>query len=163
MQESGTLTVTTPSDREVMFTRSFNAPRRLVWEAWTKPELLQKWLHGWDGWRLEVRENDLRPGGAIRWVWPGSGGEGAGRGAVLGSAPPPPPPMNNDIGLTATQMLPGKLGSARSDHVVPALIRRNGDPSRMCDLDPRSSHPRRQCPDLLLIDLQNDVIGHVLT
>lgn len=73
--QCGKLQVTTPSDREILITRDFDAPRRLVWEAWTKPELLQKWLHGWDGWRLEVRENDLRPGGAIRWVWRGPSGE----------------------------------------------------------------------------------------
>ncbi len=48
--QSGKLQVTTPSDREILITRTFDAPRRLVWDAWTKPELLKRWLHGWDGW-----------------------------------------------------------------------------------------------------------------
>lgn len=72
---SGRLQVTTPSDREVVITRTFDAPRRLVWEAWTRPELVAKWLHGWDDWRLEVREMDVRPGGALRWIWHGPKGE----------------------------------------------------------------------------------------
>lgn len=87
--QCGKLQVTTPSDREIRITRSFDAPRRLVWEAWTKPELLKKWLHGWDGWRLDVRENDLRPGGAIHWVWHGPGGEEMGlRGEYREIVPP---------------------------------------------------------------------------
>lgn len=87
--QCGKLQVTTPSDREVRITRSFDAPRRLVWEAWTKPELLKKWLHGWDGWRLDVCENVLRPGGAIHWVWRGPGGEEMGlRGEYREIVPP---------------------------------------------------------------------------
>lgn len=60
--------VTLPSDREVRVTRQFNAPRQLVWDAHTKPELLPKWL-GYGGWDMPVREMDVRVGGKYRWQW----------------------------------------------------------------------------------------------
>jgi uncharacterized protein YndB with AHSA1/START domain len=60
-------TVTTPSDREVLVTRAFDAPRRLVWDLHTKPELLKRWLFGPDGWALEVCTVDLRVGGKARF------------------------------------------------------------------------------------------------
>ena len=63
------LTVTTPSEREIVMTRSFAAPRQLVWEAWTKPEHLPRWMLGPEGWTMPVCEIDLRPGGAWRFVW----------------------------------------------------------------------------------------------
>src|SRR5829696_3261798 len=66
----GATTYTTPSDREVVATRVFDAPRRLVWEAWTTPAHLQQWMLGpEDGWTMPVCEIDLRPGGAQRFVW----------------------------------------------------------------------------------------------
>jgi uncharacterized protein YndB with AHSA1/START domain len=95
--ESGKLEVTTPSDREVLITRSFDAPRRLVWDAWTKPELLKKWLHGWDDWRLDVCEMDLRPGGAIRWVWRGPNGEEMGLRGVYREIVPPERIVHTEI------------------------------------------------------------------
>lgn len=61
--------VTLPSDREVRVTRQFNAPRQLVWDAHTKPELVQKWMLGPPGWRMPVCEMDVRPGGAYKWRW----------------------------------------------------------------------------------------------
>jgi uncharacterized protein YndB with AHSA1/START domain len=75
MKNSGTLKVTTPSDREVTMTRVFDAPRHLVFEAWTKPELVKRWLYGPDDWRLAVCEMDLRVGGAARFVWRHSDGK----------------------------------------------------------------------------------------
>lgn len=68
------LQVTLPSDREILITRVFNAPRRLVFDAHTKPELLRRWMSGPDGWSWVVCEVDLRIGGAYRWVWRGPGG-----------------------------------------------------------------------------------------
>ena len=61
--------VTLPSDREVRVTRQFNAPRQLVWDAHTKPELVQKWQLGPDGWDMPVCEMDVRVGGKYRWQW----------------------------------------------------------------------------------------------
>jgi uncharacterized protein YndB with AHSA1/START domain len=65
----GQTTITTPSEREVTMTRAFAAPRELVWDAWTRPEHVTRWLLGPEGWTMPVCEIDLRPGGAWRFVW----------------------------------------------------------------------------------------------
>jgi uncharacterized protein YndB with AHSA1/START domain len=65
----GLLEITTPSDREISMTRVFDAPARLVFDAWTKPELLKRWLGVRAGWTMEVCEVDLRVGGKYRFVW----------------------------------------------------------------------------------------------
>ena len=69
MMNSERLAVTTPSDREIAMTRVFNAPRHLVFEAWTKPELLRRWLGVHEGWVMVVCEIDLRVGGNYRYLW----------------------------------------------------------------------------------------------
>lgn len=69
------LEVTQPSEREVRVTRTFNAPRTLVWDAHTKPELVKKWMLGPPGWSMPVCEMDVRKGGKYRWRWR-SDGEG---------------------------------------------------------------------------------------
>ena len=61
--------VSFPSDRVVEVTRSFRAPRALVYEAYTTPELLKRWLLGPPGWTMPVCEMDVRAGGAYRWRW----------------------------------------------------------------------------------------------
>ena len=63
------LQITTPTDREIAMTRVFNAPRRLVFDALTKPELVKRWLLGPPGWSMPVCEIDLRVGGKYRYVW----------------------------------------------------------------------------------------------
>jgi uncharacterized protein YndB with AHSA1/START domain len=63
------LTVETPSDHEVLVTRVFDAPRSLVWDCHTKPELLQRWLLGPEGWSMAVCEVDLRVGGKYHYRW----------------------------------------------------------------------------------------------
>jgi len=65
----GTLKLTTPSDREIAMTRVFDAPRRLVYDAHTKPDLVRQWLLGPPGWSMSVCEMDVRVGGKYRWVW----------------------------------------------------------------------------------------------
>lgn len=82
MNTAATLKVTTPSDREIVMTRVFEAPRALVFDCYTRPELLERWLTGPDGWSLKVYENDLRVGGAYRWVWRGPGGEEMGLSGI---------------------------------------------------------------------------------
>ncbi|HEX7981698.1 MAG TPA: SRPBCC family protein [Gemmatimonadaceae bacterium] len=74
------LQVTTPSDREIRITRSFDAPRQLVWEAYTRPELLKRWLGAMPGWSWAVCEMDVREGGRYRWVWRGPEGAELGLG-----------------------------------------------------------------------------------
>jgi uncharacterized protein YndB with AHSA1/START domain len=69
MKNAGTLQVTTPSDREIVLTRDFDAPRSLVFEAMAKPELLKRWLLGPPGWAMVECASDLRVGGAFRHVW----------------------------------------------------------------------------------------------
>ena len=77
-----TLQVTTPSEREIAMTRTFDAPRSLVFDAWTKPELLKCWLGVRNGWSLAVCEVDLRVGGAYRFVWRGPDGAEMAMGGV---------------------------------------------------------------------------------
>jgi len=62
-------TFTTPNDREVVITRAVDAPRRLVFAAWTDPVHIPQWLLGPEGWTMPICEMDLRPGGAWRYVW----------------------------------------------------------------------------------------------
>jgi uncharacterized protein YndB with AHSA1/START domain len=61
--------VTLPSDHEVLVTRSFRAPRDLVYRAYTEPDLVRKWMLGPPGWSMPVCEMDVRPGGKYRWRW----------------------------------------------------------------------------------------------
>jgi uncharacterized protein YndB with AHSA1/START domain len=66
---SGTFTVTTPSDREIRMTRLFDAPRALVFEAMTRPEHIKNWWGNLgEGYSVPVCEVDLRPGGKWRFV-----------------------------------------------------------------------------------------------
>src|ERR1051326_1602360 len=70
MRDSGMiLKVTTPTDREIVMTRTFDAPRELVFEALTKPELITRWFGVFGGWSLAMCKVDLRVGGAYRFVW----------------------------------------------------------------------------------------------
>ncbi|MEA2330693.1 MAG: hypothetical protein QOK00_1146 [Thermoleophilaceae bacterium] len=70
---SGTATVTLPTDEQILITREFDAPRHLVYRAWTTPELVKRW---WSGDRGEVTsaEIDLRVGGMWRYVMMAEGG-----------------------------------------------------------------------------------------
>src|SRR5690242_2150478 len=68
-KSSAATTLTTPSDREIVVTRAVSAPRRLVFEAFTNPVHVPRWMLGPQGWSMPVCEIDLRPGGAWRFVW----------------------------------------------------------------------------------------------
>jgi len=89
MKNTGTLAVTTPTDRGIVMTRVFDAPRRLVFDAWTKPELLKRWLGVFGGWSLAVCEIDLRVGGGYRYVWRGPDGAEMGMRGVYREIVPP--------------------------------------------------------------------------
>lgn len=58
-----------PSEREFTLTRTFDAPRRLVFDAFTKPEMVKQWLWGPPEWPIVHCEIDLRVGGKLRYVW----------------------------------------------------------------------------------------------
>jgi uncharacterized protein YndB with AHSA1/START domain len=64
---SGTATVTLPTDEQILITREFDAPRHLVYEAWTTPELVKRWWHANRG-EVTIAEIDLRVGGVWRYV-----------------------------------------------------------------------------------------------
>ena len=63
------VTVTTPSDRELAVSRTFDAPSALVWEAHVDPSLVRRWMLGPPGWTMPVCEIDLRVGGTYRYAW----------------------------------------------------------------------------------------------
>src|SRR5688500_9174089 len=86
---SDSFKVTTPSDQEIRMTRLFDAPRRLVFEAMTRPEHVKQW---WgrlgEGYSVPVCEIDLRPGGAWRFVNRHPDGEAAFHGVYREVTPP---------------------------------------------------------------------------
>jgi uncharacterized protein YndB with AHSA1/START domain len=84
----GATTFTTPSDREIVISRVFDAPRRLVWEAVTDPEHVPHW-YGPRGWTLPVCEMDFRPGGAWRHICRGPDGMQMGMRGVYQEIVPP--------------------------------------------------------------------------
>lgn len=84
-----TLTLTTPSDHEIVVTRRFDAPRQLVWDTMSKPELLKRWLFGPPGWVMTTCEEDQRVGGTFRWAWTGPNGEGLTMTGVYHEVSPP--------------------------------------------------------------------------
>lgn len=83
MNAANTLQVTAPSDREIVMTRVFDAPRQLVFDAHTKPDLVRRWLLGPPGWTMPVCEIDLRVGGRFRYVWRKDDGAEMGMGGVF--------------------------------------------------------------------------------
>jgi uncharacterized protein YndB with AHSA1/START domain len=64
---SGTATVTLPRDEQILITREFDAPRHLVYKAWTTPELVRRWWNAKRG-EVTIAEIDLRVGGTWRYV-----------------------------------------------------------------------------------------------
>jgi uncharacterized protein YndB with AHSA1/START domain len=73
VSSSGTATVTLPTDEEILITREFDAPRHLVYKAWTTPELVMRWWSGQRG-EMKIADIDLRVGGTWRYVMVAHGG-----------------------------------------------------------------------------------------
>lgn len=88
MKNTGTLTISQQGEREVVLTRVFDAPRQMVFDAFSKPELLKRWF-GPRGWSLAVCEVDLRVGGGFRFVLEGPGGQKMGMRGVYRELNPP--------------------------------------------------------------------------
>jgi uncharacterized protein YndB with AHSA1/START domain len=80
MTKTETLKLTTPTDRDAVITRVVDAPRGMVFDAYTKPELLRRWMLGPPGWTMPVCEIDLRVGGTYRYEWRSAEGETMGMG-----------------------------------------------------------------------------------
>jgi uncharacterized protein YndB with AHSA1/START domain len=89
MNERRTLRLTTRGEREIVMTRVFDAPRSLVWDAFTKPELVQRWLLGPPGWSMPVCQLASKVGESYRYVWRGPKGEEMGAGGILKEFVPP--------------------------------------------------------------------------
>ena len=89
MSTRSAMTVTKPSDREVCFTRRFQAPRALVFKTFTEPAWLERWMIGPDGWTMSVCEVDLKPGGRFRYAWTKPGGKEMGMGGTYVEVTPP--------------------------------------------------------------------------
>jgi len=66
---AGTLEITALGERKIAMTREYDAPRALVFDAFTKPDLVRRWLLGPPGWTMPVCEIDLKVGGRYRYVW----------------------------------------------------------------------------------------------
>ena len=81
--KTGVTTFSTPADNQVAITRVFEAPRHLLYQAYTTPRLLQQWLLGPEGWTMPVCEIDPRVGGSWRYVWRKSDGAEMAMGGVI--------------------------------------------------------------------------------
>jgi uncharacterized protein YndB with AHSA1/START domain len=108
MATIGKLTVTPQGEREVALTRQFDAPRHLVFEALTTPELLRRWLLGPPGWVMTECEIDARVGGTYRYAWRHTDG------SVIG------------ICGTCTEVVPPKLLASRERFDLPWFERSRG-------------------------------------
>lgn len=92
-----TTQVTRSGDRELVITRRFNAPRAQVFDAFTHPEWVKRWLHGPEGWTLETCEIDLQKGGAFRYQWRGDKGEVMGMSGCYLSVDRPEKTVHTEI------------------------------------------------------------------
>lgn len=83
MSIAGQLVVSAHGEREIVMTRLFDAPRELVFQAYTTPEYVRRWLLGPEGWAMPVCEIDLRVGGRFRYLWRHANGQEMGMGGVF--------------------------------------------------------------------------------
>ena len=74
--------VVAKGERSMLITRTFNAPRELVFDAMTKPAMMKHWLNGPPGWNMSTCKMDVRVGGKYRWVWTNHSGGEMGMGGV---------------------------------------------------------------------------------
>jgi uncharacterized protein YndB with AHSA1/START domain len=81
--------LTTPTDREIVTTREFDAPRELVWDSIYTPELLRQWMLGPPGWEMTVCEDDACTGGTFRRVWSDPNGMTMSQSGVYREVVPP--------------------------------------------------------------------------
>ncbi len=88
---------TTDNDREILMTRSFDAPRELVFEAMTVPDLVKRWLGAQNGWSMDVCEIDLKVGGTYRYLWRGPNGNSMGMRGVYREIVRPERIVNTEV------------------------------------------------------------------
>ena len=80
---AGPLTITTPTDTQIVITRQFDAPRHLVFACYTQPALIKRWLNGAEGWIMTVCEFEAKVGGKYRYEWKAPSGYVMGMGGVV--------------------------------------------------------------------------------
>jgi uncharacterized protein YndB with AHSA1/START domain len=103
MPNTGNLQVTTPSEKEIVMTRVFQAPRSLVYDAFTKPELLKRWFRC-RGFSLTECEVDLRVGGAWLFVFAHPDGKAMRMSGVYREIVPP----ERDVHTECMEGYPGE-------------------------------------------------------
>ena len=92
----GTTAFSTPSDVEVVLSRVFDAPARLVFAACTMPEHVPNWMLGPPGWTMPVCEIDLRPDGKWRFAWRQENGDELEMSGVYREIEPPARVVNTE-------------------------------------------------------------------
>ncbi|WP_285115157.1 SRPBCC domain-containing protein [Leifsonia sp. fls2-241-R2A-40a] len=85
----GALDIRSVGERDIVLSRRFAARPALVFEALTTPELLLRWMHGPDGWRMVECEFEATVGGRYRYVWHGPGGRSMAAAGVVEQLAPP--------------------------------------------------------------------------
>ena len=75
MLNSETLNITSSGENKIVVSRHFSAPRNMVFDALTQPDLLKGWYSGPEGWSLDVCEVDARVGGSYQWLWRNKAGQ----------------------------------------------------------------------------------------
>ncbi len=91
------LTVDTPDDLKIVITRAFAAPRDLVFDCMTKPDLVKRWMTGPPGWTMPICEIDLRVGGKYRYVWRDPEGQDMGMGGIYREIAAPERIVSNEL------------------------------------------------------------------
>ena len=110
MKNIGSLKIVRRTDLEVVMTRAFDAPRNLVYDALTKPELLKRWLSGppGPGWSMPVCEVDLKVGGSYRFVWRNTDGSELSMRGVYREIAPPERLVNTESFVLGVDVLVGE-------------------------------------------------------
>ena len=83
------LAISARGDREIAISRSFNASAARIFDAFTKPAFLKRWLFGPEGWTMIVCDVDAKTGGAYRYVWRNGHGYEMGMGGIFLELKPP--------------------------------------------------------------------------
>ena len=133
MQNTGTLKVSLPSDCEITLSRVFRAPRQLVYDAFSKPELLKRWF-GPRGWSLVTCEVDARVGGGFRFVLRGPDGRELGMRGVYREITPP----ERSVHMESFDDFPGE------SRVTAIFTERDGETT----LNATILYPSRKCATL---------------
>jgi len=122
MSLSKILSVSTPSDLEIAVERMFEAPADLVFDCYTTPDLVRRWLTGMDDWWLSTCDIDLREGGNYRYVWSGPNGESMGLTGTFHEIEPP-------IRLVTTEKFDDDFGMGKM--LITTLFHPDGDRTRL--------------------------------